>query len=153
MFRHFAIQAVLVLMTAGAALAAPRLDLGPVGGGVGTVSIPVTLTGGQVPGVAAAAVDIGYDTAMLEKPVAVAGPAALAAGKNVTVGTPSPGLVRVAIIGYNATVIGDGVVAVVTFTRKPGAAGGVEFKYAASASDPAGTAVVVDTPEGTIKVK
>lgn len=154
MFKRLAIQTILLLGTAGAVHAAPRLELGSGSDGVGTVTIPVTLTNEQGTGIAAVGIDIGYDADVLQNPTATAGPAAVAAGKGVNVSTPSSGVVRLGIIGLNANAIGNGVVAVVTFAKKPGGKkGGVAFKYASSAADPAGEAVAMDTADGVLVVE
>jgi hypothetical protein len=154
MLKRFAIQTSLLLITAGAAQGAPSLWLGPDKDDGGIVTIPVTLTNEEGLGIAAVGLDIGYDTEALENPAAVVGPAAVAAGKSISVSTPSSGMVRLGVFGLNTTAIGNGAVVVVTFKRKPGGgAGPLQFKYVASAANPAGDSVPINKEDSVLTIK
>ena len=97
---------------------AATLTLGTVSGapqGKLTV-VPVSLanaTGDEVSGIQ---VDVQFDATALTFQSAAAGDAATTAGKDVSADVLSAGTVRVIVEGLNQTAIGDGVVALLTFS-------------------------------------
>ena len=110
----------------------------------------------NVPGtnIASVGVDIAYDTSVLGSPSAIIGPAGTAAGKDVSTSITSPGVFRVGILGLNANVIGDGVVAYVSFTIDPVAAfGSTTLSNTPSASDPDGNLVTVGGSNCSVTVR
>ena len=132
-----------------------RLDLGAASGSPGSdVTIPITLNyEGANPNISAASIDIGYSTTLLENPRATIGPAGSAAGKDVASSTPSSGIFRVAILGFNQNVIQAGIVASVTFRIKEGATSGdTTLTNTASATDPSAKSVVVQGGSGTLTI-
>ncbi len=134
---------------------AVRLDLGAASGVPGgDVTIPITLNyEGAAANISATSNDIGFDTALLENPRAVIGPAGTTAGKNVAVSSPSPGVFRVGVFGLNQNIIQNGEVASVTFTVKAGVApGAVTLSNSPGAADPAGAPVTVGGSTGSINV-
>jgi hypothetical protein len=152
MLKHIFLQFMLMSILLGSAFAA-QLDLGTGSGAPGAViSIPVTLTNAGA-SISALSTDIGYSTAVLGSPTAVIGAAATAAGKMLTQSTPSPGVLRLGILGFNTTAIADGVVATVSFTINPAAVSGVAtLTNSPAATSPAGTAVAVTGTAGSITV-
>mgnify|MGYP001191344948 FL=1 len=133
--------------------AATTLDLGNgQGAPESTVTIPITLTTGGAQ-IAATSNDITYDTAILENPQATIGPAGEAADKSVVQNTPSEGVLRVGVLGFNINAIGDGIVAYVSFSIKADAAlGDTILQNSPSAADTAGNPVAVSGSNGTITV-
>jgi len=143
MLKQIAILTTFLLTLAGVAQAAPRLSFDPVKGSGETVTLQVTLTsdGAQL---AALGANIGYDITALEYQTVTAGTAAIAAKKDVKISSPSPGMLRLGILGVNSSSIGNGIVAVMTFSKKLGAnPKKLEFKYSVSGADQAGEAVKV----------
>jgi hypothetical protein len=154
MFKHLLIQFSLLFVIVGAVHAAPRLDIGPVSGSAGSIVIPVSLANEHGTSIAALGVDIGYDATSLQKPTAVAGQAALLAGKGLAVSYPAEGVARLVIIGLNASAIDNGVVATITFRKKAGAAPeALSLTYAISASDTAGDEAAVEPARGSLAVE
>lgn len=145
---------ILVLFISVSFLSAAELNLGSgEGSPAGTVSVPVTLTGAQ--GIAAASVDIAYDTALLTNPKAEIGPAGKSAGKEVFASAPFEGVFRVGILGMNLNEISDGVVATVSFEIVSGSSSGktVQLKNTSTASDAKGNAVKVTGSNGIITIR
>jgi hypothetical protein len=133
---------------------AGSLNLSEGTGTAGTdVTIPVTLgTGGLQ--IAAVAMDIRYNTSLLETPRATNGPVANTAGKQVFSSSPSSGVFRIGVIGLtNNTPIGDGVVAYVTFRIKNAASSGdTPLSNTSSGSDPSGNRVSITGNNGVIHI-
>jgi len=144
MFRFILVQIALFLTLAGAAQAAPGLELAQVGSSGDTVSLQVTYVKDQGTETVALAGDLGFDGAAFLQPSVGAGPAAVAAGKGISVSFPAPGLVRFALVGFNSAAFDGGVVAVVNFKRKPGGApAATGFSFTGSAANRAGNEVPV----------
>ena len=114
-----------------------------------TVTVPVTLAG-KGASICSLTTDISYDTAVLTFSSAQIGPAGSDAGKNLNSSTPSAGVVRLGLLGINATPIGDGDVAYVTFTVAGGAAGSTTLNHICGASDCTGVALAMSCPGGLI---
>jgi hypothetical protein len=146
---------LLVVMSGSAFAATPSIDLGSGSGSRGTtVQIPITLTNVTGTSIASIGMDIGYDTNVLGSLVASIGPAGSAAGKSVSTSTPSPGVFRIGILGFNTTAIGEGVVAYVTFTINANANfGATTLANTPSASDQSGNPVIVGGANGSITVQ
>jgi hypothetical protein len=146
---------ILLLTMAGSAFAQlPQVDLGSDSGNPGeTVTIPGTLTNGASKSIAAVGVDIGFDTASLENPQCAVGSAGTAAGKDCSASSPSAGVFRIGIAGLNANVIGNGVVANVSFVIKASAAPCAKpLTNTPSASDPEGHPIMVAGSNGSVTV-
>lgn len=104
----------------------PSLALGSAGDDAGrTVTIPVTLTNVPASLIAGLQLDIGYDAGVFSAPLASIGPAAEDAGKTLSQSYPSVGALRIILIGFNTTSIGNGVVAYIDFPIQTAAQGGV----------------------------
>jgi hypothetical protein len=82
-------------------------------GGIATLNVSI-MTTRRPP--AAVQFDIIFPTATVTTITAVAGPVAIGAAKGITCNLVSVGLFRCLVAGLNATLIGDGVMAVVTAT-------------------------------------
>jgi hypothetical protein len=132
----------------------PTISLGTGTGRRGdNVSVPVILSNVEGTDMSAISVDINYDTSVLENPSALTGPAGTAAGKTITTNTPSPGLLRVIIISTSNSIIGDGVVAYVSFGIKTGSVlGDTVLTEIPTASNPGGQSVTVDGTDGSVTV-
>ena len=146
---------MLLLVVIGTAFASePVLELGTASSEAGqAVTVPLTLT---THGAALAAVsaDIGYSpelftvvtTVSAANPAkaVVAGPAATAAEKIVVQRVPVPGTLRVGIFSpANSNLIGDGVVAYVTFTRVPNTTGTPVLTNTPGAADAEGNPIPI----------
>jgi hypothetical protein len=130
------------------------LNLGEATGNAGSdVTIAMTLTTGGLQ-IAAVAMDIGYNTSLLENPRVEIGPAGTAAGKQVISSTPFPGVFRIGVLSImNNNAIGDGIVANVTFKVKDTASGGdTTLTNAPSASSPSGNPVSITGQNGLIHI-
>ena len=148
------VLSILVLFLSVSFLNAAELNLGSGEGSPGgTVSVPVTLTGAR--GIAAASVDIAYNTALLTNPKAEIGPSGKSAGKEVYASAPFEGVFRVGILGLNLNEISDGVVATVSFEIVSGSSSGktIELKNTPTASDAKGNAVKVSGSNGVITIR
>jgi len=90
---------------------------------------------------------------VLEYPIAEIGPAGSTADKDVVLSEISPGILRVGVWGLNQNVIGDGIVAYVSFDINPAAINGrTNLENTPSASDPFGNDVPIDGQDGTVSV-
>lgn len=131
----------------------------------GTVTVPVTLTGGT--NISIVSLDINYDVSKLSNPVAVLDPAASAKGKalysNGTFSPPQPGKFRILIAGRltenpndpikggsmddvvngKSSVLGDVTVANVTFNVAAGTTGPITLGLVADASDQDANPVII----------
>lgn len=143
-----------MLLSASPALAAPSLDLGSASGKPGsTVTVPVTLTNAVGVSIAAVAIDIAYDTTKLENPTATVGVDGSAAVKVLSSNSPSAGLFRIGVYGFNAASISAGAVIEVHFGIKTSApSGDVILSNTPSGSDPGGTAVSMTGATGKVTV-
>ncbi len=114
-------------------------------GSAADLAITLALEGAAVSGVS---FDVEYDAAALSVRAA-AGAAATAAAKTLDANEPSPGRLRVIVIGVNRNRIADGVVAALTVTAKTSAAGAFPLKLSnAAATDEDGTAVALAVLDG-----
>ena len=129
------------------------LNLGEATGAPGSdVAIPITLVTGGLQ-IASAANDIGFNTSLLENPRAAIGPAGTGAGKFVVSSSPSPGVFRVGVVGFNTNSMSDGVVANVTFKIKDTApCGDKALGNTPSASNPGGNPVSITGNNGMIHI-
>lgn len=127
-----------------------RLMAGRASGRPGAdVRIPIGFFARGAPA-AALSDDIVYDSAVLENPRVVVGPAAMIAEKEVKAASPREGLFRVGVLGINDTSIPSGIAAYVTFTVKADALPGrTLLKHAFSASSPLGAALKVNGKQAT----
>jgi len=131
------------------------IDLGSAGGVRGkTVVIPITLTNAVGVQIATASVDISYDPTLLLNPTAVLGAAGTAAGKLILTSNPSVGVFRVAVYDTGNAVLGNGVLANVSFGIPLTAVVGssVPLGNLPTASDPIGTDLVITGSNGTATV-
>ncbi len=133
-----------------------EINLGPGSGAPGgSVTIPLTLvTNGQ--SVSATSNDFLFNPALLLNPRAAVGPAASAAGKQLVSNVVSPGVLRVGVLGINNTLIGDGILANLTFDIAPSAALGSLIPVdntTPSAADPNGNPVPVVGADALITVR
>jgi len=119
-----------------------------------TVTISVSLTNASGYEISALLTDITYDTNILENPTVVIGAAGTAAGKTVTSSEPSSGTFRIGVLSVsNNSVIGNGVVAYVTFSVKADASlGQTTLGNSPEASDFSGNDVSIEGSNGVIKV-
>ena len=156
MTKRIIFQMIALLIMAGSALGVdtPQIDLGAASGVKGaTVTMPVTLTNVGGISISAIGMDIGYDTSVLENPNATIGPAGSAAGKNTIKSNPSSEIFRIGVVGLNNTVIGNGIVAYVTFTIKATAStGSTPLTNTPSASDPDGNSLIVSGLDNSVTV-
>lgn len=82
----------------------------------------------------------------MDKPNVTIGSAATQAGKQIVISAPAPGKLRDGIIGYNATTIADGSLAVIQPAKQTTAAAGVAaIGCHISASTTDGTEIELDT--------
>lgn len=133
----------------------PALDAGQVTGAPGeTVTVTLTLTNASGYLVSAVSTDISYDTGYLENPSVSIGATADAAGKDVSFREMSSGKMRLGIFSAaNNTVIGDGIVAYVSFKIKSTASKGqTTLGNTPSGSDPSGNDVIMTGSAGTVTV-
>jgi N-acetylneuraminic acid mutarotase len=139
---------VIVTLPSGA-----MVDLGKVSGSRGKqVIIPITLTNVAGADISTLRIDIGYDTALLLNPTVTPGPAG--ASKQVVSSAPSTGVFRVGIYDTNNTVLGNGILANVTFTISPTATIGSDLSLSntPSASNPVGADIMISGTNGTVSV-
>jgi hypothetical protein len=146
MMRNAAVACIAIALVAsccvsvsfGASSEDPELLLGTGQGTINSeVTIPVTLVGKGEP-IAGVSSDITFNPTLLEFKAAVKGPAATSAGKNVNSNVVEPGLLRIGVIGFNTTVIPDGIVAYLSFAVKQ--------------TIPDGTTFLTNSPLGTTAV-
>jgi hypothetical protein len=109
-----------------AELSIPRTSLTP--GGVAAAELRYASQGGHV---AAFQVDVQYDAANL-KVVCVAGPATTAKGKLVGSTEIAPGRMRIALYGFNQSVLEDGIVVSLLISSNSGVPG----SYALALTNP-----------------
>lgn len=133
---------------------AANLDLGEATGVPSTdVTLNITLSTGGA-SISAVAMDIGYETSLLENPRVDIGPAGSAAGKSVFSSTPSTGVFRIGVLGMNTNPIGDGIVAYVRFKIKSTAPFvDTSLSNNPSASDPNGNSVPISGSPGMIHIQ
>lgn len=156
-FKSLILAGLMLLFGALPALAA-TLNLGTVSGTPGqNVTVPITLTNSGA-SIASVGIDIGYDPAKLT-PIAIApatkpgviGAAGTAAGKTVIQNQVSAGLYRIGVTSLtDTTLIGDGVVATISFAVAAGTSGNVTLTNTPSASSAAGTPVAITGANGQV---
>jgi len=139
----------------GPTITSSTLTLGTASGRKGsTVTVPITLT--NLPGdqIATVTIDIGYDATQLGTPSVLPGAAGTAAGKTLQGSITSAGVFRVGLFDTGNAVIGNGVVASVSFTVAPTDSIGASLALSSSpaASDPLGNAVPVSGAPGAVTV-
>jgi Divergent InlB B-repeat domain/Cohesin domain len=156
--KRYALIALLTLLTGLPVFAAPppqpALTLGAATLSGTTVSFPVTLT--NVTGIDLAAIDaiINYNNFSSAFGLqmsggnivsATLGPAAVAAGKQLTSANPKNGELRIVVFGLSNTAIGTGVIATVTFdiVGAAPATGNESFSISPTATDPTGRIVLI----------
>ena len=132
----------------------PSLDNARVNGKAGeTVRVPITPNSASRYEIAAVSIDISHDSGVLENPTAEVGPAGTVAGKDVVFDEISPGILRVGAWGMNQNVIGDGIVAYVTYDIKANAVRGLTaLTNASAASDPYGNDAPIHETNGVVYV-
>jgi hypothetical protein len=144
---------ILLLLPAITAYAAPSLKATPTALDGGTYTVPISLYGNST-AIAAVGVELTYNPAVLELVSTNAGPAATAAGKQVTATPAAKGDLTVGIFGMNTNKIMDGVVATVIFRVKPGQELAAKtLTYVFSASTPAGDDLTLDQAGGTLTME
>lgn len=130
---------------------AADISVGTTAAGPGQLvhlSVPLRNSGTQISGLQ---FDVTYDQSALTLSVAT-GSAAIAAGKQVTVGELAAGK-RILIVGFNQTAILDGSVA--DFTISVGASASGSYALAisnASATDPSGNSVPLTATSGAVLI-
>jgi parallel beta-helix repeat protein len=133
----------------------PVLEIDQVSGIPGeNVAVPLTFTNESLKEISALSIDITYDTTRVSNPSADIGPAGYDAAKEILYNVVSPGIVRVSVLSFsNNGLIGDGVVAYVTFEINASASGGkIVLKNLPSASDPSGNEVKIEGVDGEITI-
>ncbi|MFH1242712.1 MAG: cohesin domain-containing protein, partial [Pseudomonadota bacterium] len=133
----------------------PLLEIGRVSGIPGEiVAVPLTFTNEALKEISALSIDIIYDTTRVSNPSAEIGPAGYDAAKEILYNVVSPGIVRVSVLSIsNNDLIGDGVVAYVTFEINANASGGkIVLENLPSASDPSGNEVKIEGVDGEITI-
>ena len=154
---HRAISALVILLVFAVSLPlshAASVNLGTGEGSAGgSVTIPITLSGGS--GIAATSMDISYERSQLANPSAEIGPSAQSADKKVFASTTPEGLFRIGVVGMNLNEIPDGVVATISFDVLADAASGktVVVGNVPSGSDAKGNAIGISGRKGVITVK
>ena len=130
------------------------VDLGSVSCLKGaTITVPLTLTNVAGIDIATLGMDIEFDSVNLLNPVTTIGAAGTAASKAVNATSPATGVYRIGVLGLNATPIGNGAMATVSFTCSATAPlGAYTLINTPSASDVAGETVIVTGKNGTITV-
>ncbi len=109
----------------------------------GKVTIPISLNAmGQI--VSALSNDLTYDPSILANPKVAIGEAGSQAQKKVVSNEIRPGLFRVGVIGFNQTVIPDGVVAYVTFDVLKDGPTSINNKATAASPDGKPVSVIVE---------
>lgn len=156
--RRIVCAAIAIVMTGTAAQAfAGQLALGSASGAPGqSVSLPLTFRQGTGPVAVALGTDVSFNASALSKPRCGAGSALSTSGptaKLVTCAEPSPGVLRIAVLGLNTAPLPDGEVATVTFDVAPGAREGVvALSVKAGGADALGTDFDLEHSDGSVKV-
>lgn len=83
-----------------------------------TIEIPVDLVNVSGTSITSVMFDMVYDTTLLESPSITSGPVATSAGKSATFTETTSGRLSVEISGVNMNIIGDGIVAYISFKVK-----------------------------------
>lgn len=154
MLKQALAQLLILLITCGAALAAPpHLDLGsPTFSTDGsTVSFLLTLTNETGVSLAMVGTTLQFDQTKLGYASISTGPAATAAGKEAVANSPDPSSVIIGVAGFNSNIINNGVVATITFTIKF-AGGGTFVTNSPSGSDADGNEVTLIGTNGVVLV-
>lgn len=156
---HSTLVVLLLAAVAGSYLPAAGAATLRLGGafaqpGQQQVAVALTLEPGAGEAVAALQCDVPLDSAVFTRVGVAAGPAAVAASKQVFLSEPRPGRWRIMVSGFNQQAIGPGVVATLLLDISPGAA---ERAYllppeGAVLSSPEGTLVPVVTYNGAVYV-
>lgn len=153
MMRHHNLGYValsLTFMSVGFAQNA-ALTLGSAAAPAGSsISLPITFVN-QAAQVASLQWTLSYSAAVFPVITAVAGPAAVSAGKSVDCAVVTPGQYRCIVSGLNNTPVGDGVVANVTLSVSGSAAATTSpVDIVAFGSSPDGSAVSVSGTGGAV---
>ena len=119
---------VLTLLFASTAFAVPMLNLGQVTVTGDVLAFPVTLANIQSASISGIETDIVFDPDAFAPLVdsqgvldsATAGPAAIAAGKQISQSNPTDKVLHIAITDIGKSLISEGKVAEIRFTIKPG---------------------------------
>ena len=137
MLKRVMVQAGILLSFAVVAHAAPQVTFDAASG-------VMSLSNNGAAGIAAIGIELTYDPARMNKPNVTIGSAATQAGKQLVTSSPAPGKLRVGIIGYNATTIADGALAVIQPVKQPTAAGAAAVSCHVTASTIEGTEIELD---------
>jgi len=145
----------------------PTFDLGTVYGMPGQqVTIPVTLTNNGA-SISALSIDIGFDATQLSVPMNAENTAPLAATrgdaitvsdetgtqiKNIAQSIPSPGILRLGVLGNNTIPIGDGVIANIRFNVLASASGTLVLTNNPGATSPAAVDVPITGTHGLLQL-
>ena len=153
MLKQALVQLFLLVFACGAALAAPQLDLGAAQFSLdgSTVTFPLILTNTTGVSLASLGTTLQFDQTRLGYAGIVAGAAATSAVKDASANSPDGSSVIIAVAGFNANLIANGTVALVTFTVKF-AGGGAFVTNSPSGSDAGGSEVALTGSNGVVLV-
>src|SRR3970040_726760 len=154
------IAALFLTLASTASAGAPSalIDVGNGSGNPGDTGIVVAVSLASDPGanVASLDFDLSFDSSRLAYVSTATGPAASAAVKDAQGNLISPGTIRVIVFGLKTNVIGDGVVAIISFNVLGGAAPGDSSlslsNTTVSDNSPTPQPVVHGTDDGTFTV-
>lgn len=150
MLKQLLSQLAVILITCGAALASPQLNMGAATFSTdgSTVSFPLVLTNQTGTSLASVGTTLQFDQTKLGYSAIVPGSAATTAGKDVVANSPDASSLIIGVAGFNANIIANGVVATVTFTVKF-AGGGTFVTNSPSGADADGNDVTLTGTNGT----
>ena len=136
-----------------AAMAA--IDLGSASGARGkTVTLPISLINVAGVQLATVGIDLGYDPTLLLNPTVALGPAGTAAGKLLLSSAPANGVFRIGLYDTGNAVLGNGILANVTFSIAPAAGIGTvsAVSNTPKASDAAANDLAISGAGATVSV-
>jgi hypothetical protein len=130
------------------------IDLGKAEAGQ-TIATPVRLTNSSGASISSINFDVAYDSKQIRFDEAVAGEAAIKAGKSLSASSLAPGQLRVIIFGLDQNTIANGIVASLSFRINTSAkTGNVALKLEnAVASGPQAQSVPLKLKTGRVNIK
>ena len=153
-FICFILLSLSFLLLLTPSLEAATLSAGSASGMPGdtNILIPITLSSSGGEEVSGFGFDLTFDISRLSFKGVSLGPKATEAGKSLSKSQPGPDSVRVMVIGFNQTVIGNGVVLNFTFDILSSATSGTAALTISSPSitDPQGQLLPASTANGGI---
>jgi cysteine-rich repeat protein len=145
---------LLLLATSQSSAADVDLDLSSAQGLPGdTVSLVLTLSYSAAPVASAFSIDLHFDPNALENPAASSGQVLIDADKNLATHLVSPGVFRVAALGFNQNVIQPGDAATISVgIRSDALMGTSDLTLIVEASDPSGFALSASGTGGSVEI-